>query len=139
MTSRQIAISVASVLAVTLLTVVGIKAYRYWYDRKAPNFTGRTELYIYPWTDPGAVCDSIIASGNVRKPASVKRAFKDVKTFEVGHYTIDSTCTSMYAMRMVHKGWQTPVNLTMSSIRTPAVLARQVGAPRRVDSLAVAS
>ena len=33
MTSRQIAISVASVLAVTLLTVVGIKAYRYWYDR----------------------------------------------------------------------------------------------------------
>ena len=139
MTSRQIAISVASVLAVTLLTVVGIKAYRYWYDRKAPNFTGRTELYIYPWTDPGAVCDSIIASGNVRKPASVKRAFKDVKTFEVGHYTIDSTCTSMYAMRMVHKGWQTPVNLTLSSIRTPAVLARKVGAQMLVDSLAVAS
>ena len=138
MTSRQIAVSVAAVLAVTLLTVVGIKAYHYWYDRKAPNFNGTTELYIYPWTDPEAVCDSIIASGNVRKPSSVKRAFKGVNTFEVGHYTIDSTCTSMYAMRMVHKGWQTPVNLTLSSIRTPAVLARKVGAQMLVDSLDVA-
>ena len=138
MTSRQIAISVAAVLAVTLLTVVGIKAYHYWYDRKAPNFNGTTELYIYPWTDPEAVCDSIIASGNVRKPASVRRAFKGVNSFEVGHYTIDSTCTSMYAMRMVHKGWQTPVNLTLSSIRTPAVFARKVGAQMLVDSLEVA-
>ena len=140
MTSRQIAISVASVLAVTLLTVVGIKAYRYWYDRKAPNFTGRTELYIYPWTDPGAVCDSIIASGNVRKPASVKRAFKDVKTFEVGHYTIDSTCTSMYVRRMLEKGWQTPVNLTLSgSIRREADLARKIASQMMVDSAQVAS
>ena len=122
-------------LALLVAFVVGIKAYHYWYDRKAPNFSGTTELYIYPWTDPEAVCDSIIASGNVRKAASLRRSFKGVKTFEVGHYTIDSTCTSMYAMRMVHKGWQTPVNLTLSSIRTPAVLARKVGVQMLVDSL----
>ena len=126
-------------LALLVAFVVGIKAYHYWYDRKAPNFSGTTELYIYPWTDPEAVCDSIIASGNVRKAASLRRSFKGVKTFEVGHYTIDSTCTSMYAMRMVHKGWQTPVNLTLSSIRTPAVLARKVGVQMLVDSLEVAT
>lgn len=139
MTAKQIAISVAAGLAVTLAVVVGVKAYRYWYDRKAPNFKGSTEFYVYPWTDPEAVCDSIIATGAVKKEASLRRSFKDVRTLQVGHYTIDSTCTSMYAMRMLHKGWQTPVNLTLSSIRTPAVLAKKVGAQMLVDSLEVAN
>ncbi|MBR4735049.1 MAG: endolytic transglycosylase MltG [Bacteroidales bacterium] len=125
-------------VAAVLALIGGIAAYRYWYDRKAPNFSGATELYIYPWTDPEAVLDSILASGNVKKPSSLKRAFKGCETMQVGHYTIDSTCTSMYAMRMVHKGWQSPVNLTLSSIRTPAVLARKVGAQMLVDSLDVA-
>ena len=134
--------SVWIILALVLAacTVAGVLAYRLWYDRKVPNFRGTMDLYVYPWMDPEAVCDSLIASGQVRKPASLKRVFKDVETLQVGHYSIDSTLTSMYVMRMLHKGWQTPVNLTLSgAIRTPGILARKIGAQMLADSADVAA
>ena len=135
---KWIWICVAAVLAIGLFA--GVKAYRYWYDHKSPNFEGALDVYVYPWMEPETVCDSILASGKVRKPASLRRVFKDVETLEVGHYRIDSTCTSVYVTRMLHKGWQTPVNLTLSgSIRTPAILARKIGAQMLVDSVDVAS
>ena len=118
----------------------GIKLYHAWYDRKASNFTGTMDLYVYPWMDPETVKDSLLASGHVRKAGSLERVFKDVKTLKVGHYLIDSTCSSMYVGRMLHKGWQTPVNLTLSgAIRTPGVLARKVGAQMLADSADVAA
>lgn len=117
----------------------GIKLYHAWYDRKASNFTGTMDLYVYPWMDPETVKDSLLASGHVRKAGSLERVFKDVKTLKVGHYLIDSTCSSMYVGRMLHKGWQTPVNLTLSgSIKTPASLARKIGTQMLVDSADVA-
>ena len=120
--------------------VSGLLAYRMWYDRKAPNFQGQMELYVHPWMEPQSVCDSILASGHVKKAASLRRVFRDVESLQVGHYRIDSTCSSMYVVRMLKKGWQTPVNLTLSgSIRTPGVLARKIGAQMLVDSADVAS
>ena len=124
-----------------LLTLAGgVIGYRMWYDRKAPNFSGETDVYVYPWMEPEAVCDSILATGQVRKPASLKRVFKDVESIQAGHYRIDSTCTSIYVTRMLHKGWQTPVNLTLSgAIRTPGALARKIGAQMLADSASVAA
>ena len=135
---KWIWICIAAALVIGLFA--GVKAYQYWYDHKSPNFEGALDVYVYPWMEPETVCDSILASGRVRKPASLRRVFKDVETLEVGHYRIDSTCTSVYVTRMLHKGWQTPVNLTLSgSIRTPAILARKIGAQMLVDSVDVAS
>ena len=135
---KWIWICIAAALVIGLFA--GVKAYRYWYDHKSPNFEGALDVYVYPWMEPETVCDSIIASGQVRKPASLRRVFKDVETLEVGHYRIDSTCSSVYVTRMLHKGWQTPVNLTLSgAIRTPGVLARKIGAQMLVDSVDVAS
>ncbi len=135
---KWIWICVAAALVIGLFA--GVKAYQYWYDHKSPNFEGALDVYVYPWMEPETVCDSILASGKVRKPASLRRVFKDVETLEVGHYRIDSTCSSVYVTRMLHKGWQTPVNLTLSgSIRTPAILARKIGAQMLVDSADVAS
>ena len=135
---KWIWICIAAALVIGLFA--GVKAYRYWYDHKSPNFEGTLDVYVYPWMEPETVCDSIIASGQVRKPASLRRVFKDVETLEVGHYRIDSTCTSVYVTRMLHKGWQTPVNLTLSgAIRTPGVLARKIGAQMLADSADIAS
>ena len=127
-------------IGLILCSIGGVYAYRLWYDRKAPNFKGAFDVYVYPTMDLEAVQDSILASGHVRKAASLKRAFKEVETLEVGHYRIDSTCTSMYVVRMLHKGWQAPVNLTLSgAIRTPGILARKIGAQMLADSTDVAS
>ena len=135
---KWIWICIAAALVIGLFA--GVKAYQYWYDHKSPNFEGALDVYVYPWMEPETVCDSILASGKVRKPASLRRVFKDVETLEVGHYRIDSTCTSIYVTRMLHKGWQTPVNLTLSgAIRTPGVLARKSGAQMLADSADVAS
>lgn len=127
-------------VAVAAVIVGGSLFYRAWYDRKVPNFSENLELYVYPWMEPATVCDSLVASGKVLKPKSLKRVFKDVETLQVGHYTIDTGCTSMYVSRMLQKGWQTPVNLTLSgSIRTPGALARKIGSQMLADSSELAA
>ena len=117
-----------------------IVAYRYYYDRKVPNFKGSFELYVYPGMSVDQVRDSVLASGAVVKPRSLGRAMGTVETIAPGHYVLDSTCTSMYASRMLHKGWQTPVKMTLSgTIRSYRALARKIGAQMMADSAAVAS
>ena len=140
MKTKKTVVWVLIAVALAVAFAGGIKLYHAWYDRKASNFTGAMDLYVYPWMDPETVKDSLLASGHVRKAGSLERVFKDVKTLKVGHYLIDSTCSSMYVGRMLHKGWQTPVNLTLSgAIRTPGVLARKVGAQMLADSADVAA
>lgn len=135
--------SVLWIVAIAVLAACvygGIVAYRYYFDRKVPNFTGEIELFVYPDMDAQEVCDSILASGNVKKPESVMRVFEDVRAIKPGHYRLDSTCTSIYATRMLAGGWQTPVRLTLSgAIRTPAALARKIGAQMMADSASVAA
>ena len=137
--TRHILLGLAIAAGLAAILVAGLHAYRAWYDRKASNFQGVTELYVYPWMQPEQVKDSILASGKVKSPKSLSRVLAEVKTMEVGHYRIDSTCSSMYVARMLSKGWQTPVNLTLSgAIRTPAVLARKIGAQMLADSASMA-
>ena len=134
-------------LLVVLLICLGVlmafvgagMLYQAWYDRKVPNFKGDLDLYVYPWTDLQQVQDSIFASGIVKNTASLKRALKSVNAVETGHYRIDGSCSSMYVARMLGKGWQTPVNLTLSgSIKTPGALARKIGTQMLADSADVA-
>ena len=94
-------------LAVIAAAVFGILLGRAYYDRKKPNFSGLFELYVYPDMTPEAVLDSILSTGKVIKPNSLKRAFERRKASEsivVGHYTLDSTMPSMYASSMLHLG-----------------------------------
>ena len=131
-----------AVLAVVLLalSVAGVYVYRMYYDRKLPNFTGSQDFYIYPETDPDSIVELLSASGKVRSEASLRRVFQGVTVLQTGHYRIDSTCSSMYVSRMLQKGWQTPVNLTLSgSIRTPDALVRKISAQMLVDSVTVAA
>lgn len=140
MRAKKVLIRLLVGLCVAVAVVGGAQAYRMYYDRKVPNFTGEIDLYVYPGMETDGVCESILASGLVKSEASLKRVLKDVHTLKPGHYRIDSSCASIYVARMLHLGWQTPVNLTLSgAIRTPGVLARKIGAQMMVDSAAVAS
>ena len=131
---------IALALAAVLLLIGGILGYRFWYDRRASNFKGVTELYVYPWMEPAQVLDSLVAKGCVRKEKSLRRVLSPDAVFQAGHYRVDSTCSSMYVARMLQKGWQTPVNLTLSgSIKRPGALARKIGSQMLADSAAVAA
>ncbi len=131
---------IGALMAVLFLVWGAVVAYRVWYDRKVPNFSGMQHVYVYPDMSLEEVEDGILASGQVKNQASLKRVFKEVQAVKPGHYLVDSTCTSMYVKRMLEKGWQTPVNLTLSgSIRREADLARKIASQMMVDSAQVAS
>lgn len=139
MSAKKTAGWLVACILVAALAAGGWFAYQIYYDRKVPNFSGEVELFVYPDMGVEEVRDSILASGNVIKEGSIMRVFRDLETVKPGHYRLDSTCTSIYASRMLSAGWQTPVNLILSgSIRTPAILARKIGAQMMVDSAAVA-
>ena len=126
-------------MAVLLLTWGAVVAYRMWYDRKVPNFAGVQHVYVYPDMSPEEVEEGLLSSGKVKNASSFQRVFKEVSAVKPGHYLVDSTCTSMYVKRMLEKGWQTPVNLTLSgSIRREADLVRKIDAQMMVDSAQVA-
>ncbi len=126
-------------VAVLLFTWGAVVAYRMWYDRKVPNFTGVQHIYVYPDMSPEEVEEDLLSSGKVKNASSFQRVFKEVSAVKPGHYLVDSTCTSMYVKRMLEKGWQTPVNLTLSgSIRREADLVRKIDAQMMVDSAQVA-
>ena len=136
---KKLAIWLLIALGVVLAVLAGGMLYQVWYDRKVPNFDGDLDLYVYPWMDAEAVRDSIFSADIVKNEASLKRALKSVKTVETGHYLIDETCSSVYVARMLSRGWQTPVNLTLSgSIKMPGVLARKIGSQMLADSADVA-
>ena len=126
-------------VAVLLFTWGAVVAYRMWYDRKVPNFAGVQHVYVYPDMSPEEVEEGMLSSGKVKNASSFQRVFKEVSAVKPGHYLVDSTCTSMYVKRMLEKGWQTPVNLTLSgSIRREADLVRKIDAQMMVDSAQVA-
>lgn len=126
-------------VAVLLFTWGAVVAYRMWYDRKVPNFAGVQHVYVYPDMSPEEVEEGLLSSGKVKNASSFQRVFKEISAVKPGHYLVDSTCTSMYVKRMLEKGWQTPVNLTLSgSIRREADLVRKIDAQMMVDSAQVA-
>lgn len=119
---------------------LGIRVGRMFYDRKVPNFSGTYEFYVRPGMEPSTVVDSLLRSGVVKKAKSLRRTLEPLKSMRVGHYTVDAKSSSMYVARMLSRGWQSPVNLTLSgTIRTPGVLARKIAAQMMVDSAEVAT
>jgi UPF0755 protein len=138
-TKKKLLLTIAG-LVVAAVLLVGIRIGRMVYDRKVPNFSGTYEFFVRPGMEPSEVVDSLVASGVVRKPRSLHRTLDPLKSMQVGHYTVDAKSSSMYVARMLSKGWQTPVNLTLSgTIRTPGVLSRKIAAQMLVDSASVAS
>lgn len=130
---------VVALLAVLLLCVLGVRLYRVYYDRRVPNFKGTCEFFVRPGMEPSQVVDSLLSTGQVRNPESLRRTLGELYSMQVGHYTADARSSSKYVARMLSHGWQTPVNLTLSgTIRTPEVLARKIGNQMQVDSAAVA-
>lgn len=112
-------------------------AWNYYYDRRVPNFRARCDLYVYPDMSLDAVLDTLLARGVVLRPSSLRRACKAeaVARPAPGHYLVDGQVTSIYAARMLKKGWQSPVNLSINgSIRSRAALARKMASQLLVDA-----
>lgn len=141
MTSRT-KILLACCAGLLVVAAVAVpKAWHFYYDRKVPNFSSTTEIYVYPDTDADALLEEVLDVADVRNAASFRRAFKEAfrnSGPEPGHYTISPGNTSAYVARMLSHGWQTPVKLVLSgTMRQQGAIARKISNQMLLDSLDV--
>lgn len=135
--------AIGIILALALLgggIVGGLWGWRYYYDRKKPNFSRSAELWIYPGTPAEAVMDSIAAKAGVLDRESLERAFRAVGEPRPGHYSVSPELSSMALARRLSKGQETPVNLTIApNYRTAADLAEKMGTQLMIGAEPIAA
>ncbi len=130
-----------SLIAVAIFAVLFF-AMRWAADYKIPNFKQSYTIYVTPEMTPQQVIDSMMLRGDGKRLKSMircakKEDFRD--RMQPGKYRIDSTTTSIYAIRMIVNGWQVPHNLTIAgTIRTRGRLAATIGRQMMTDSATVA-
>lgn len=133
-------------VAALLAAVAGVAIFtglRYWTDYIRENFQKKYTLYVYPDMTAGEVIDSINAGAMTIRKGSMERCARRERLAErlkPGKYVIDGNSTSIYVVRMLCMGWQTPQNLTLSgTLRKKERIAQVIGRQMMVDSLAIDS
>ena len=123
--------------------VAGLFAYNWLRDNKMPNFYGKSEFNVSPTDTPEDVIATLKGSLKILSERRLRKVFEEKRVADYikpGHYTVNSTCTSVYVARMLNNGWQTPVSLTLSgSLRTKQELARKISRQLQLDSASVMS
>ena len=134
-------LSIGLVILVIAVLVLLFFTGRVYQDYRGRAVSRQFEMCITPEMTPQAVLDSIFALGYARDEASIRRCFARVgtdKQVKPGHYTFDTRSSAIYVARMLARGWQSPVNLTLSgTIRTKGGLARKIANQMMLDSATV--
>lgn len=137
--NKKIIIAVAAA-ALALAALAGVEFYKFYYDRKVPNFKGTVELYVYPDTPVSDVMNEVLDKCEPKNVKSVMRSFSGISSVKPGHYTVSASNPSIYVARMMANGWQTPVNLVLSgSMRNKGAIAKKISNQMLVDSATVAA
>lgn len=128
-----------AVLAV--IVVLGAVGGRWYADNRKPNFSESVHLYVRPQTTVAEVLaqipDSIVT--NRRSLARVVRKDLTDNDLKPGHYVLEKSKPSVYLVRMLRNGWQTPVNLVLSgTMRIKGLIARKIAYQMMLDSSEVA-
>ena len=133
----------AGIPALLLLAAAFVFGYIYYCDNRRPNFPEDFTVFVYPEMTSAQVLDTLCAKGNARSRGSLERCASKVgleESLKPGKYVFQSGCTSIYAIRKLANGWQSPHNLTLSgTIRTKQKLARMISSQRMTDSLTIDS
>ncbi len=136
----------AIVLSAGALVVAGICLWvglRYLTDNRMPNFSKEYVLYVYPDMPASTVLDSLVSwAGTVREGSLMRCVRKENLDDRIrpGRYEIEPSMTSIYVVRMLCNGWQSPQKLTLSgTIRSKGRLAASIDRQMMVDSVTVDS
>lgn len=136
-TRNRIIIAILAAIAVVCCVVV----FNWLRDNKLPDFSQRTELYVYPDTGSESIRDTLLARAGVRWPRRLGKVFEshELDTYcKPGHYVVEPGMTAVYVTRMLNNGWQTPVKLVLSgTLRRRGDIARKIANQMMVDSAEV--
>ena len=143
MKKKKLTVITVSAAAVLVAGVCLWDGLRYLTDNRMPNFSKEYVLYVYPDMSAETALDSIAAGAGVIRPGSMDRcAGKEDLGGRIcpGRYEIDPSMTSIYVVRMLCNGWQSPQKLTLSgTIRSKGKLASVIDRQMMVDSVTVDS
>jgi len=141
MGKRKIIILTAAAIFVVAAAAAAFVGLRYWTDNIRSNFGQEYTLYVYPHMTAGEVLDSIDAGAlTIRKGSLARCARKEglSERMKPGKYVISPSDASIYVVRMLCLGWQTPQNLTLSgTIRSKERIAKMIARQMMADSVAV--
>lgn len=134
MKTWKLIVLVAALLVIVILGAVGGR----WYaGNRKPNFTGKADLYVRPQMTVDDVLaqipDSIVVNRhNLSRVVIKELADSDLKP---GHYVVEKNKPSVYVVRMLKNGWQSPVNLVLSgTMRQKGRIARKIANQMMLDS-----
>lgn len=138
MKTWKLIVLVAALVLVVVLAAVGG---RWFADNRKPNFSGKADLYVRPGMTVDEVVaqipDSIVADRHGL--ARVIRKGLTDSDLEPGHYVVEKNKPSIYLVRMLRNGWQSPVNLVLSgTMRLKGRIARKISNQMMLDSASVA-
>lgn len=137
---RSTIISIIALFALASGTA-GFLFGRYYIDNKRAGFQEKYVLYVYPDMSAEAIVDSISNGAKALSHKSLERCAKKEelhRRIKPGKYVIEPSHQSIYAIRLICNGWQTPQNMTLSgTIRTKGSIAQKISRQMMVDSTSV--
>ena len=126
-------------LAALLFGIAGIAHIYYYFFAQPFQITDTTYIYIDRDDDVDSVYHKIAEAGNPKQMHGFKALVRyqgyNIKT---GRYAIKPTDNMRYLHRRLSMGYQTPVKLTIGSVRTLDRMARNVANQLMIDSAEVA-
>ena len=140
MNKKNKKILVGCLLAAILLGIAGIAHIYYYFFAQPFQITDTTYIYIDRDDDVDSVYHKIIEVGNPKQmhgfESLVRYQGYNVKT---GRYAIKATDNMRYLHRRLSMGYQTPIKLTVGSVRTLDRIARNTARQLMVDSCEIAT
>ena len=140
MNKKNKKILVGSLLAAILLGIAGIAHIYYYFFAQPFQITDTTYIYIDRDDDVDSVYHKIIEGGNPKQmhgfESLVRYQGYNVKT---GRYAIKPTDNMRYLHRRLSMGYQTPIKLTVGSVRTLDRIARNTARQLMIDSCEIAN
>ena len=140
MNKKNKKILVGCLLAAILLGIAGIAHIYYYFFAQPFQITETTYIYIDRDDDVDSVYHKIIEGGNPKQmhgfESLVRYQGYNVKT---GRYAIKPTDNMRYLHRRLSMGYQTPIKLTVGSVRTLDRIARNTARQLMIDSCEIAN
>ena len=140
MNKKNKKILVGSLVAAILVGIAGIAHIYYYFFAQPFQITDTTYIYIDRDDDVDSVYHKIIEGGNPKQmhgfESLVRYQGYNVKT---GRYAIKPTDNMRYLHRRLSMGYQTPIKLTVGSVRTLDRIARNTARQLMIDSCEIAN
>ena len=133
-------ILIGSVLACLLFGIAGVAHIYYYFFAKPFQITEKAYIYIDRDDDIDSVYTKIIEAGNPKQmhgfESLVRYKGYNIKT---GRYAILPSDNMRHLHRRLSMGYQTPVRLTIGSVRTLDRIARNASRQLMIDSVEIAN